>query len=175
MKICTKCKIEKPEIEFYKDKFKKDGLRSDCKMCSSQRNRDFKFRHPEIWDKRMEKARIEFLAKKGYPEGTTYVKRKRGSGTIDKSGYVIICKKGHANSYGKSHDIAEHTYVMSVYLGRPLKKGETVHHKNGIKSDNRIENLELWSRNHPPGQRVEDKIEWCKEFLKEYGYKVQKE
>jgi hypothetical protein len=52
------------------------------------------------------------------------------------------------------------------------RKGETIHHKNGIRDDNRLENLELWVNTIRYGQRLEDKILWCKDFLEQYGYKV---
>jgi len=43
---------------------------------------------------------------------------------------------------------------------------------NGDKLDNRIENLELWTRSQPAGQRVEDKIAWARDFLIQYGFEV---
>jgi len=54
--------------------------------------------------------------------------------------------------------IAEHRWVMEQHLGRRLVSGETVHHINGDRQDNRIENLELWASQHPYGQRVTDII-----------------
>ncbi len=99
---------------------------------------------------------------------------KDGSqGTINYHGYRVIHRKGHPNSLDKNGMMYEHTFVMSQHLGRPLLKGENIHHKNGIRHDNRLENLELWSTKQPIGQRVEDKITFYKCFLESYGYTVQ--
>jgi hypothetical protein len=64
--------------------------------------------------------------------------------------------------------ILEHRYVMEQAIGRELFPDETVHHRNGITTDNRLENLELWSSNHPSGQRIEDIVEWAVEMLTRY-------
>lgn len=83
------------------------------------------------------------------------------------SGYVVLYGID-SPAAGKGGRILEHRWVMSQHLGRPLLASENVHHINGIRDDNRLENLELWSTSQPPGQRVDDKAAWAMTFLAQY-------
>ncbi|AOZ63750.1 HNH endonuclease [Rhodococcus phage Weasels2] len=89
----------------------------------------------------------------------TKINEKINVGFRRQDGYIALFKPDHPES-SKSGHIMEHRYVMSEHLGRPLKKCENVHHINGVRDDNRIENLELWVRPQPNGQRVDDLLDW---------------
>lgn len=87
-----------------------------------------------------------------------------GTGYIDKSGYRRIS----LGSRDAGVDV-EHRVVMEQMLGRKLLSHETVHHKNGVRTDNRPENLELWSNRHGKGHRVIDQVAFAKQTLEIYG------
>jgi hypothetical protein len=83
-------------------------------------------------------------------------------------GYVYVLEPTHPNAKSDGY-VAEHAKVMAARLGRPPERFEEVHHKNGIRSDNRPENLELWARGmQPPGSRVSDLIDAAVRVLRIY-------
>lgn len=96
----------------------------------------------------------------------------KGGRIKDNHGYIqVLLNKTHPANYDGY--VLEHVLVMEKLLGRYLSKQENVHHINGIRNDNRPENLELWSTFQPKGQRVSDKIKWAKEILKKYEKKYE--
>lgn len=92
----------------------------------------------------------------------------KGGKTYHKSGYVMRRVPGHPRARPRSPYVFEHVLVMEESLGRLLRADESVHHLNGVKDDNRLENLELWVRPQPSGIRASDAVEWAKEILRRY-------
>lgn len=99
---------------------------------------------------------------------TTPLRVGRASSIPAGDGYRMVYMPEHTNANSSGY-IMVHRLRMTEYLGRPLLPDENVHHMNGDRSDNRIENLELWSTSQPSGQRVRDKVVWAQEILSLYA------
>lgn len=99
----------------------------------------------------------EKLRRRGAARNPAGIRRKT------KAGYIIV-STGDSSDYKRS-TVLEHRLVMEQKLGRPLGPGENVHHINGRRDDNRPENLELWVKPQPAGQRPEDLVDWvCEHY-----------
>lgn len=67
----------------------------------------------------------------------------KGGKIIDSHGYVQVMSKGHPRANGRMGYVREHILVMEKHIGRYITPDEDVHHINGLKTDNRLENLQL--------------------------------
>jgi hypothetical protein len=74
---------------------------------------------------------------------------------------------GHPRA-GRGNYVFEHILVMEQMLGRILLPDESVHHLTGVKDDNRLENLERWTRPQPTGIRAIDALTWAREIVARY-------
>lgn len=171
-KVCKRCGLEKAFEDFRPHKRIKDGRMNKCRLCVGiEHKARLRANAPacadcgeKVSNKRITRCRPCSQKHRSGQNHHAY----KGGRSVSPRGYVYLSGySGHPNAR-KGGGIAEHVLVMSQVLGRPLTKEENVHHKNGDRSDNRAENLELWNTSQPYGQRVEDKVAWATEILRQY-------
>ena len=91
----------------------------------------------------------------------------KGGRTYHERGYTMLRIPVHPRA-GRGMYVFEHILVMEAVLGRYILPDETVHHLNGVRDDNRPENLELWTRPQPSGVRAGDVLAWAHEIIRRY-------
>lgn len=130
------------------DKCIEDGCENERMVIT---RRDGLRRYKRCKEHHAQRSREAYYAKHGLVIGER---------RIDSHGYAWI-----TDEVGRA--VHEHRHVMEQVLGRPLVPGESVHHKNGVRDDNRPENLELWIGGVRYGQRATDLV--CPHCQKPYA------
>lgn len=150
MKECNLCHVA----------FLPSSRHNNCPKCRKEKDKKACSSCGKLMQRKSKMCRSCYLKSIQYPQSK--VKH------LSKDGYVYVYFRTHPSS-DKGGRVYEHRLIMERQLDRYLLPFENVHHKNGVKNDNRIENLELWTKFQPTGGRVEDVVKWAKEILKIYG------
>ena len=93
-------------------------------------------------------------------------------GRLNERGYIFIYSPQHPFATQRGY-VREHRLIIEKQVGRYLERWEIIHHINGIKDDNRPENLQLCSHNHigRVGQELRDEIKRLRQLLEKNNIK----
>ena len=119
-KIISKCRFCKKEILIYPNRIKRIKSKDKFIFCSH---------------KCKGKWQTKYLLSEKHPSW-------KGGKWIDKLGYIYVSARNHPNKVHNGY-IFEHRLVVEKKIGRYLRQDEHIHHLNGIKDDNRPENLAI--------------------------------
>lgn len=159
--VCQQCGKEF-EVKAFDYRLTHGGIKYCSRKCSGEASKRGEIVKCKYCGKEFYTTRHEFCS----PECASHYKSENyNHKTYYENGYVVLHKKG----YNKKGNAKQHRLVMEEHLGRRLSPDEVVHHINGIKTDNRIENLTVMSRQeHTKLHREMEKRETKNERFREY-------
>lgn len=152
-RTCVQCALE----------FVPSSRHAKCPTCRSKNSAQFDACSSCGKRKRVGSSLCNTCSRTGERNGNW-----KGGRTLHQKGYVYLWCPEHPRGKAAGY-VFEHILVMENMLGRNLFPNETVHHKNGVRHDNRPNNLELWVASPRHGIRAEDALMWAREILTIYG------
>lgn len=148
--ICETCGKEF-KVRCSDSRLKNGTVRFCSQKCAGASNKKGETKECQFCGKKFYTTRHKFCSKEC---ANSYKKQHYKHKTYLENGYIVE----YANGNNKNNCIKQHRRIMEEHLGRKLREDEVVHHLNGIKTDNRIENLRVMSRKeHSAMHRIKEK------------------
>jgi hypothetical protein len=168
---CDRMATEQGLCHAHYQRLRRNGSIDDAQPVGRRRNDGCSLPtcNREAYARQLCRNHYRRLLRTGNPLEHVPIKDLPGTGYVSHGYFVVPIPPEVRHLVGGDSSALEHRLTMARHLGRALLPTESVHHMNGNRLDNRIENLELWDCSQPSGQRVSDKIVHALELLRRYA------